>query len=371
MSDRIKPIPRWSDPVWVGDTTYRFVNVGDGPAFHVIYKTSKDGVAFPGAPHVHVPETRIDVVRPGRFFDLQVQILDDSYPERPAELDHREVGWPPISTVITLAWNHKRSWSAAPDSDDPFGAKDHLGFERSNYSTLLLPPNRLPSSQQRGRIYERRGSANKARAEFVQFERVLNAWLASANDLRQAINRWETNVDKGRDLFSSDSRISQQAHGQLRLELDASTLTTFVTLSMLQEHATRMLFLCTPEIRQNIAAKRDVISRKFPFTRHADTVRNYLAHRALLDWITSHSHGTSTCSIEVDLAPILSWAQTRDKNRTEAQNILFAEFLKQYGERGTAGSIPLRTWINDLVDGNQEIMLSIYQEALHTLVNVR
>lgn len=371
MSERAKPAPRWSDPVWVGDTTYRFVNVGDGPAFDVIYMTTKDEVEFPGMPRVHVPETRIDVVPPGRFFDLQVQVLEHSYPERPAELDPQAVGWPPISSVITLAWNHKRSWSAMPDADDPFGAKDYFGFERSNYSTLTLPPNRLPPSQQHGRIYRRPGSANKALMEFVQFERVLNTWLSSATDLREAINSWETNVDKGRDLFSNDRDISQRAHGQLRLDLDALTLTTFVALSMLQEHASRMLLLCTPETRLNIAAKRDLISRKFPFTRHAATVRNYLAHRALLDWIVSHSHGTSTCSIEVDLAPILSWAQTRDKNRTEAQNILFTEFLKQYGDLGTAGSISLRTWIDELVEGNREIMLSIYHEALHALANVR
>ncbi len=143
-----------------------------------------------------------------------------------------------------------------------------------------------------------------------------------------------------------------QATGQLRLDLDQPVLAAFVSFSMLHENATEMLALCDEPIRQSIHNRRDQLRHKFLFASHTDTVHNYLAHRALLDWSAVYRANPASLTIEVDLHPLLDWAHTRDKNRVDPGNIMFADFLKQYGKQGRAPRTPLRIWFDEMLEGN-------------------
>lgn len=363
-----KPRARWAEPVWVSDTTYRLVNVGAAPAFDVIVLSAPDSPPWDGMPATSVSEIHIDVVAPGAWVDIEVRVDTDDLPERPPGLSPRVAGWPPISPQIALGWNDKRGWKPKTGDEDLLGALEFFGFERAHCSTRSFPLNKLPAPAPRVRSRDTPRSVQRALERFVQFERVLNVWLSSTQAVLTALNEWEDIKGKGKLLSPRQNpNGTTQATGQLRFDLDQPMLAAFVSLTLLHEVATEMLAICEEPIRQSIHNRRDQLRRKFRFASHTDTVRNYLAHRALLDWSVVYRTAPSSLTIEIDLHPLLDWAHTRDKSRADPGNIMFADFLKQYGDHGHRPVIPLRTWFDEMLEGNYEIMILTYQGSLSAI----
>ena len=347
--------PKWSDPLWLRDTTYRFVNVGDGPAFDVVITSRGEDLRGFGMPSATVAETHISIVRPREHVDVTFEVRTDGFPERPANLDPRREGWPPIAVGLTIAWNDVRGWKPRPDKKDVWIAAEHFGFARGHYAGKSLPPNRMPTSK---------GGQGGALSEFVQFERVLNTWIASTDQLRQSLVKWETDPDRGKRLFSNELGAQTTALGELRRDIDGLALAVFVSLTMLHEHSKRVLVHCDAASRQHFRRARDDLRRRFPIAAHTGTIRNYIAHQGLLDWTVSHTLYTDSITIEINLNPNLDWARTRDRKRTEVENIMFTEFLKRYEQPAGSPTIPLREAIDSLVEANHAPMLYLYRAAL-------
>lgn len=367
MSDARKPTPRWSDPVWTKDMSYRFVNVGDAPAFDVVILGKARDDPFSGFPPSHVPRTHIDVVPPGKAIDVTAQVADNTWGDRPAEASKGSMGWPPIAPLLTLAWNTDRGWKPDSDEDEPllpYGIPDE---PRQCYRQLIMPMNQMPAKQ--SRVRRTRASARRDAAEdqFVQFERVLNIWLSSSDALTRALEDWSTSIPRGRALLGDDAEANIQAWSQLGQDLDGPTLAMFTSLAMLRDHAKTLRAYCDEDARAEIQSTHHNARRDHPFSQHAETVRNYLAHQALLDWVISYESSTQQLEIEVDLQPILDWAETRDKKRTDPSNVMFAEFIKDYGHLGRVTQIPFRTWIEQMLGGDRDAMLLTHGRAYEAI----
>lgn len=322
-------------------------------------------------PSVEVPETHIPRVVPRAYVDVEVQVTSTELPERPPSLSPRTAGWPPIAATLTLAWNDIGGWAPRTDDPDPFGADEYFGFTRQHYSTLSLPPNQLPKDYRWPADRSMSVAKGEALTQLVQFERVLDIWLSTSEELLEAVNTWESDIERGRSVFSRDPVVSARANSEMRQDLDRLTLTTFVSMTILHDHAAKMLGYCDVDARQGVTNMKALLHRRFPSARHAGTVRNYLVHHQLLNWICSHTYGESTLTIGVDLKPILRWASTRDQKRTEVENVMFAEFLQQYGASGRADTVPLRTWMDELVGANRDPMLALYRNASIAIAQMR
>lgn len=371
MSDAMKPTPRWSDPVWTEGTSYRFVNVGDAPAFEVVIVTEDQDVPFSDFPSSEVPETHIAMVAPGKAIDVTVQVTDSNWGDRPAEASKRSMGWPPVAPLLTLAWNTERGWTPPADQDEPplrFGLET---APRQHYMQLTLPINSMPDKARPVRRTRASAQRDAAEDQLVQFERVLNIWLSSSDAVTRALDDWTTSIPRGRALLGDDAEARSQARAQLSQDLDGPTLAAFTSLAMLRDHAKTLRGYCDADAVAEIRSIHDRARREHPFSHHAETVRNYLAHQALLDWVISYTHWTQQLEIEVDLQPILDWANTRDRNRTGAENVMFAEFIKDYGHLGRVTTVPFQTWVEQMLGGDRDAMLLTYRRAAEAVERMR
>ncbi|PPF32818.1 hypothetical protein C5E05_18955 [Pseudoclavibacter sp. AY1H1] len=349
--------------MWTKDMSYRFVNVGDAPAFDVVILGEARVDPFSGFPPSHVPKTHIGMVPPGKSIDVTAQVADNTWGDRPAEASKGSVGWPPIAPLLTLAWNTDRGWKPDRTEDEPllpYGLPDD---PRQCYRQMIMPMNQMPAKQSRVRRTRASARRDAAEEQFVQFERVLNVFLSSADALSRALEDWSANTPHGRALLGDDAEAQSRARAKLRQDLDGPTLAMFTSLAMLRDHAKALRAYCDEDARAEIQSTHDKARREHPFSHHAETVRNFLAHKALLDWVISYAYSTQQLEIEVDLQPILDWARTRDRNRTEAANVMFAEFIKDYGDSGWGPNVSFQEWIDQTLGGNKHAMLLTYRRA--------
>lgn len=371
MTNAARPEPRWSEPVWTEGTSYRFVNVGDAPAFEVVIVTEDHDVPFSDLPSGEVPETHIAMVPPGKPINVTVQVTDYALGERPTGTSERTTGWPPVAPLLTLAWNTEQGWTPPADGEEPLIRFGLATAPRQCYLQLSLPVNQLPDKVRPNRRTRASARRDAAETQFVQFERVLNIWLSSSDTLTRALRDWTTSIPQGRAILGDDAEAKSRAWAKLRQDLDGATLAAFTSLAMLRDHAKALRGYCDADACAEIASVHDKARREHPFSHHAETVRNYLAHQALLDWVISYSASTQQLEIEVSLQPILDWASTRDRNRTEAGNVMFAEFIKDYGDLDRVTQIPFRTWIEQMLGGNKDAMLLTYRHAQAAVAQIR
>ncbi|WP_146077807.1 hypothetical protein [Pseudoclavibacter sp. AY1F1] len=100
-------------------TSYRFVNVGDMPAFDVVSLGEARDDPFSDSPPSHIQKTHIGMVPPGKCIDVTVQVADSTWGERPAGASEGSMGWPPVASLLTLVWNDNRGWKPDGAEDEP------------------------------------------------------------------------------------------------------------------------------------------------------------------------------------------------------------------------------------------------------------
>lgn len=364
MATRPRRRAKWSKPVWIRGTEYRIVNVGDAPAYDVVFGTNNDQDLdwVTGWPAGRVPLIEKGCVPPGGRLDFEVQVSMVGLPDRPARLKESEAGWPPVFAVVSLSWNDVRGWKPASEQEAVSDTPGTVWPVRAHRQAQALPPNRLPRTRSAERPPD-----DRAWEQLVQFERILNMWLESTDRLDRKLGELEGDTQTAQELFSKEPEAHMRALGELRRSLDQPTLVAFITADMLEQHARAVTQLCSEQAQRDIDSRRNKLRSSFPFMVHINIIRNYLLHHRLFDWSAQFSYSDSKLSIMLNLEPILDWARVGAKHRTEVSIVKFASFVEEYEDRSRRTQIPLRQWVDYMICGNRELMCLVYAEVLNSL----